>query len=195
MKINFTRLSRWLHIYLSMISFFIVLFFSITGITLSHTDWFQSQVTNKSIEGKIDSSWTNQTDTLKIDKLRITEYFRNTQHAQGAVNDFRIDEREVSFVFKGPGYEASIFVNREDGAFQFNETSYGLVGKMNDLHKGRDTGRTWIWFMDASAVFLILVSLTGLILLLFLKKKRLSGIIVSILGLLVMYLVYYFGGV
>ncbi len=195
MKFNFSRLSRWLHIYLSMISFFIVLFFSITGITLSHTDLFQSQVQNRSVEGKIDSTWSNQTDTLKIDKLRITEFFRSSLHAQGAVNDLRIDESEISFGFKGPGYEASVFINRKNGKFQFNETSYGFVGKMNDLHKGRDTGRTWIWFMDASAVFLILVSLTGLILLLFLKKKRLSGLIISILGLLVMYLVYYFWGI
>ena len=31
---------RWLHVYLSMISLAVVLFFSVTGITLNHPDWF-----------------------------------------------------------------------------------------------------------------------------------------------------------
>ena len=31
---------RWLHIYLSMFSLAVVLFFSVTGITLNHPDWF-----------------------------------------------------------------------------------------------------------------------------------------------------------
>ena len=34
--------SRWLHIYLSLISFGAILFFSVTGLTLNHPDWFFS---------------------------------------------------------------------------------------------------------------------------------------------------------
>ena len=40
--IRFARLMRWLHIYLSMFSLAVVLFFSVTGITLNHPDWFYS---------------------------------------------------------------------------------------------------------------------------------------------------------
>jgi len=34
----------------------------------------------------------------------------------------------------------------------------------NDLHKGRDTGKTWSILIDVSAVLMTLISLTGLIL-------------------------------
>ena len=51
----------------------------------------------------------------------------------------------------------------------------GLVAVLNDLHKGRDTGRGWSWVIDVAAVFMTFVSVTGLLLLLFLKKRRVSG--------------------
>ena len=37
------KTSRWLHIYGSMASLALVLFFAVTGITLNHQDWFASQ--------------------------------------------------------------------------------------------------------------------------------------------------------
>jgi FAD:protein FMN transferase len=42
-KRKLTSVSRWLHIYLSMVSFTIVLFFAATGFTLNHQDWFTRQ--------------------------------------------------------------------------------------------------------------------------------------------------------
>ena len=35
--------ARWLHIYGSMASFAVVLFFAVTGLTLNHQDWFANQ--------------------------------------------------------------------------------------------------------------------------------------------------------
>ncbi len=177
-----------------MISFFVVLFFSITGITLNHAELFQSSVINNTTSGSIDSTWTNSPDSLTIDKLRISEYFRNKLHAQGAINDFHIDLHQISFAFKGPGYEASVIINRKNGKYQFDETSYGLIGMLNDLHKGRDTGSAWAWFIDISAIFLILVSISGITLLFFLKKKKIPGIVVAILGLALMYVIYHYWG-
>ena len=40
-------------------------------------------------------------------------------------------------------------------------TDHGLVAALNDLHKGRDTPGSWKAFLDISALFLALVSLTA----------------------------------
>lgn len=37
----------------------------------------------------------------------------------------------------------------------------GFGAVINDLHKGRDSGDTWQWLIDISAVLLAFVSLTG----------------------------------
>ena len=46
--------SRWLHIYLSMVSFAVVFFFAVTGITLNHLDWFGGKETTAQLRGKLD---------------------------------------------------------------------------------------------------------------------------------------------
>lgn len=185
-----SRLSRWLHIYLSMISFAIVLFFSVTGITLNHADYFQAKTTTTQEKGTLKPEWVNNKDTNLVAKLTIAEYFRNTFSVKGAVSDFRIDDNQVSIAYKGPGYEADAFIDRQTGAFELSQTRTGFVGFINDLHKGRDTGKVWSWVIDIAAVLMVLISLTGLILLLFIKKKKISGLILALVGLVIMYVVY-----
>ena len=47
-----------------------------------------------------------------------------------------------------------------------------IIAIMNDLHKGRHTGKYWRWLIDISAVFMLLFSLTGLIILFQQLKRR-----------------------
>ena len=67
-----------------------------------------------------------------------------------------------------------------------------LVAVMNDLHKGRDSGSTWSWVIDISAVLMTLVSATGLVLLLYLKRRRLSGLVTGVVGTIIIVLIYLF---
>lgn len=186
-KKTFARISRWLHIYLSMISFVIVLFFSATGLTLNHADYFQSESTTTELKGNVNAAWVSSKDSSKIDKLSVVEFFRNQYKVKGAVSDFRIDESEISISFKAPGYEADAFINRANGSFQLMITSQGFMGFVNDLHKGRDAGKIWLLLIDIAAILMVLISLTGLMLLLFIKKKRVAGIVLAIIGVIIMY--------
>ncbi len=52
----------------------------------------------------------------------------------------------------------------------------------NDLHRGRDSGRSWAWLIDVSGFFLVFLSLTGLGLLWYLKKVRLKGLLTLVVG-------------
>ena len=183
--------SRWLHIYVSMVSFAIVLFFSITGITLNHADKFAYQQHTQQLKGTINTAWIKTADTTRINKLAIVEYLRTTHKIKAALSEFRIDDAQCSISFKGPGYGADVFINRETGAYDITTVSAGFVGLINDLHKGRDTGAGWLWVIDLSAAFMILVSLTGIILLLFIKKKKMSGLIVAGIGLLLFIAIYF----
>ena len=57
-----------------------------------------------------------------------------------------------------------------------------FVAVMNDLHKGRDSGQVWSWLVDASAILMALVSVSGFILIFLLAKKRTSGLLVAAAG-------------
>ncbi len=186
-------LSRWLHIYLSMVSFAIIFFFAVTGLTLNHADKFGGQVHTKEGKGKLNVSWVKVADTAKIDRLGIVEFLRNTHGIRAALASFRIDDEQCTASFKGPGYAADVFISRDSGTYDIQETSAGFVGVINDLHKGRDAGPVWGAFIDVAAILMTVVSLTGMILIFYLKKKRAAGLLVAILGLLAAYIVYIIG--
>lgn len=187
---NIAQLSRWLHIYLSMISFAIVLFFSVTGLTLNHAEYFAGESKTSIEKGTLNAAWVNAADTLHIAKLEVVEYLRKTNSIKGELSEFRIDDAECSLSFKGPGYGADVFINRATGAYEISLMRAGAVGILNDLHKGRDSGKTWSWVIDISAILMTFVSLTGFILILYIKRKRISGLTWAVIGLLLSILVY-----
>lgn len=177
-------ISRWLHLYLSMVSFAIVLFFAVTGLTLNHADWFASQQRTTQRTGNIPPDWLNEAHKLEIvEKLRA-------EGVHGAISDFRVDEQQISVSFKAPGYAADAFIDRPSGHYQLTITNNGFVAVLNDLHKGRDSGRAWGWVIDVSAILLTLASLSGLLLLFFVYKRRLSGLIVAGLGAVICWLLW-----
>ena len=183
--------SRWLHVYLSMFSFLIVLFFAVTGITLNHAEWFDGKQVEKKLTGYVPVSWVRTNDTTQIKKLEIVELLRKKYGIKGYVSDFLIQDDQCSVSFKAPGYSADAFIKRKDGKLQLRELRMGMIAVMNDLHKGRDSGKGWSWLIDISAGFLTLVSLSGLVMLFFLKKKRLSGLLLLIIGGFVCWLIYW----
>jgi hypothetical protein len=179
--------SRWLHLYLSMASFAVVLFFAVTGLTLNHADWFSGQVRESHFSGSMPMEWLRG---AQPNQLAIVEKLRTAHGIHGAVADFRADDGQISVSFKGPGYAADAFIDRDKGTYDLTETRNGFVAVLNDLHKGRDTGAGWSWVIDASAVVLTLVSLTGLLLLFFVYKRRTSGLILAAAGAAVCWLVW-----
>lgn len=178
--------ARWLHIYLSMATFAILLFFAVTGLTLNHTEWFADQQKTVQSMGALDKSWI----AGEPDKLRIVEHLRATHGVRGAMTDFRVEETQISVSFKGPGYTADVFIKRPLGVYDVTETRMGTVAVWNDLHKGRDSGPVWSKLIDGSAIFMILVSITGLVLIFFLQKKLVSGMATLTAGAAVCYLIY-----
>ena len=58
------------------------------------------------------------------------------------------------------------------------------------MHKGRDTGPIWKAVIDLASVLLLFISATGLLLLYFVHKYRLAGVILFGAGAALSYLAY-----
>ena len=179
--------SRWLHIYLSMVCFGIVLFFSVTGLTLNHADWFAKQQRTVQHKGAMDVKWLKPT----VDKLQVVEHLRSANGIKGALAEFREDDSQFTASFKGPGYSADAFIDRDTGKYDLTETRMGAAAVLNDLHKGRDSGKSWGWVIDVSATLLVLISFSGLVILFFLAKRRVSGLVALAAGIAICWLVYW----
>ena len=94
--------------------------------------------------------------------------------------------------FKGPGYSADTFIDRESGEYTLTEIDHGFVALVNDLHKGRDTGPVWSLVIDLAAGLMTVISLTGLVLVFYLKLRRVPGIVVAVVGTVVLVIVFRF---
>ena len=176
-KIRTHRWTRLLHVYTSMISFVVVLFFALTGITLNHPNWtFGSTPSRTTVSGTLPIKAFNGNG---VDWLNVSEYFRNEHGVRGSVSDRRSDANEGSLTFKGPGYEADAIFKIDTHTYELTIDSQGVLGFMNDLHKGRDTRSSWKWLIDVSGGFLALVAFTGIALQFFLRKRRRSAVSVA----------------
>lgn len=173
-----------------MVSFAVVLFFAVTGLTLNHPDWFAAQQRTSVRHGIADRALFQNARSGDSDQLALVEMLRAREHMRGAVSEVRVDDAQIQVSARAPGYTADVFLDRTTGKYDITEVSSGFVAVINDLHKGRDAGKVWGWLIDASAILLTLVSLTGLVLIWFVHKRRLAGLLLALVGAAIVFGIY-----
>lgn len=174
---------RWVHLYGSMFGLAATLLFAVTGLTLNHAEWFESgEPAVRTITGALPTALLDGA----VDKLAIAERLRADHHLRGMVGDFSIADDECVVVWKSPAYSADATIERKTGKYRIEESRRPLMALLDDLHKGRDCGPVWSWVIDAAAIVLTGLSLTGLWLLCYLKKRRGPGLLLGGIGLLVL---------
>jgi len=180
--------SRTLHIYLTMLVCLLLLFFGSTGFMLNHSDWFGLEaIRTRKREGTLPRAIL-----VPLDRLAVVEGLRSDLGAVGAVDSFEAEEESLRIVFRRPGLRAEAAVRLADGHVELTSEERGIAALLTDLHKGAYTGSDWKWVIDGTAVFLVLGSLTGLILWISLPRRRTLGILALSVGLLSSAATYWF---
>lgn len=183
LSLRIHSVARWLHTTISMLSLVVILFFSVTGMTLNHTEWVGGAVKEHIVNGAIPVAWL----TVSADKkLEVVEKLRSEYGARGTVEDFRMDATECTVSFKAAGYSADAFIATASGALEMRVAEESLLAVLNDFHRGQRSGLLWTRIIDISAIFLTVVSCTGLTLIFFLKRTRAAGLIAAAVGAIVM---------
>ena len=174
-----------IHIYVSMAGFTLVLLFAVTGLTLNHQDFGlgepEIQTQNLSLP---------QTLLEHPDPELIGKYLQSTLSVSSPLTDYRQDDEEIQATFAAPGHRTLVTIHRADRSAEAEIETRGILGKLDDLHKGFDSGRTWYWIIDISAILLTISSLTGMITLFSLRARRRSGFLVGGIGILTVGLIY-----
>ncbi|MFM2642743.1 PepSY-associated TM helix domain-containing protein [Vibrio chagasii] len=194
--------ARRLHVYISMALLFVVLFFSVTGITLNRPELFESSQPNiqRSALTLPTSLFTIQDGRLKADQTAFETFLFEQANLSGVpsgldiyaeIEDGELVLGEVSMDFKGPGYNASVFVDVTSEIVEVETTNYGVIALLNDLHKGRNSGEVWKWFIDITALLMIFFVLTGVCLLLPKKKTLNTSIKWTVLGSAISLVIYF----
>jgi hypothetical protein len=184
--VRVARVARTLHIYLTMLAFLLMLFFAVTGFVLNHEDWFtQGSGSHRDVHGTIAVA-----SLAGPDRLAVVEALRSSFGAIGAVSTFDVDTNSIHVEMKGPGRQVDAEINRQTGATDVSIELKGLAVRMDDLHRGKDSGKAWSVIIDASALLLLIGSLTGIIMWFTLPRRRKLGMISLVAGIAVCVAIY-----
>ncbi len=146
-----------------------MILFSVTGITLNHA----SQIPAKPVVTALSATLPErELEVLRSSAdsggelpLRVRDWLqREWSLGLGAYEAEWLDD-EVYLSLPRPGGDAWLSIVLDDGLVEYESTDRGWISYFNDLHKGRNAGPVWGWFIDIFAVACLIFSITGLVLL------------------------------
>lgn len=190
MRINKSLLaySRIIHVYVSMALLTLMIFFSVTGITLNHPEWF----TNDNAD-VTDAEFIVPEKLLRIkSEGELLNFLIKGKRLNGNRISIERDDSELFITDKGPGTYLSLSIDIASGEAYQEATDYGYWALLNDLHKGRNSGVFWRFLIDLSAALMIIFSITGFILALVQRRinRTMAVSIMSSLSVICIYFIW-----
>ncbi len=146
-----------------------MLLFSVTGITLNHASQIKADPQVTSIEAEVPSALVQAIKIPDEEKAplpgELVDWLYDNKGIRTEGKNAEWSEDEIYLSLPRPGGDAWLTIDLATGALEYELTERGWISYFNDLHKGRNTGVAWSWFLDFFAVACIIFCLTGLILL------------------------------
>jgi hypothetical protein len=184
-KVKRSRKSFWLkqlhtwHWMSSAVSLVGLLLFAITGFTLNHAA--DIEASPKSVERAAQLpppllalvKPDDAPDSKKPLPVAVAKFVgEKLQMPTTGDAEWSIDT--VYLALPRPGGDGWISIDRETGEVTSEVSSRGWIAYLNDLHKGRNAGIVWKWFIDVLVFACIVFTLTGLVLLWMHSRHRKS---------------------
>lgn len=192
-----SRRSAWLKLLMqwhwisSAVSLVGMLLFAASGITLNNAEIFESSsVRVQRHSGVVPASLLAELKALpsKPDSAlpsSLNQWLKSNWDMVISPKVIEWSQEEVFVDLKSPGKDSVLTVDLNTGAVEFEATDYGWVAYFNDLHKGKNAGRVWGWFITLFGVACVVFSITGLLILQVHARARWKVWPVTALGLLV----------
>lgn len=162
------NLHRW-HWISSALCLLAMLLFSITGITLNHAAQIEARPTVVSRKAVLPAPLRAQLAEFAAahadDKRTplppaLARWANDTFPVQvdGITAEWTADDAYVAL--PRPGGDGWLRIGA-DGAAEFERTDRGWISWLNDMHKGRNAGPAWSWFIDLFGVACLVFCVTG----------------------------------
>ena len=172
------NLHQW-HWISSAICLMAMLLFSVTGFTLNHASDIEAKPEVTRIRHTLPPALRTQLAGFAAGHADATLPLP-APVAAWATDSFGVDvrgkaaewsEEDAYVALPRPGGDAWLRIG-VDGKAEYELTSRGAISWLNDLHKGRNTGPVWSWFIDLFAIACLVFCITGFLILKFHAANR-----------------------
>lgn len=157
------RLWHWVSAAFSLAGMFL---FAVTGFTLNNASLFATRPETVELSASLPPDLLAAISAMP----EAGETPVPAAVAAWAAGEFRVtlDHRptqtnadEVYIALPRPGGDAWMAIDRVSGDVIYRLTDGGWLAWLNDLHKGRNAGPVWSWFIDLLALACVIFTLTG----------------------------------
>lgn len=153
-----------------------LLLFAVTGFTLNHSARIEAKPVVTSRQATLDAAVLARIRSLgdaaqreRAGKSPLPQELQAWVGERWSVDASRglaeWSQDELYLSLPRPGGDAWLRVGLRDGEVEYERTDRGWISYLNDLHKGRNTGTAWSWFIDIFAAATLVFSVTGLFIL------------------------------
>ncbi len=146
-----------------------LMLFTLTGITLNHSAQIKSRPVVVRLEatlpGDLRETLARQHSAGGSLPPALRAWLASRWSLRDVGGDPEWSEDEVYLPLPRPGGDAWLSVELDTGLIRYERTDRGWIAYLDDLHKGRNAGVVWPWFIDAFAAACLVFASTGLLLL------------------------------
>ncbi|GAA0645688.1 PepSY-associated TM helix domain-containing protein [Brevundimonas lenta] len=154
---------HWISAALSLIG---LMLFAVTGITLNHAAQIPAEPVTTEATGTLPAPLLERladfpAETTDPAPAAVARWAAETFKVQIAGRPTETTADEIYVSLPEPGGDGWLTIDRATGDALRERTKRGWVAYLNDLHKGRNTGPVWYWFIDIFAAACVIFAVTG----------------------------------
>lgn len=156
---------HWVSAAISLVAMFL---FAVTGLTLNHAATIGAEPRVESRTATLPAALRGRLAGGAGDAPLPAPVAAAVDRAVGldpAGHAAEWSDTDVYVALPRPGGDAWVSIDRASGRITSERTDRGWISYLNDLHKGRNAGSAWFWFIDVFAVACVVFTLTGMLLL------------------------------
>ena len=183
------QLHQW-HWISAAVSLVGLLLFTVTGVTLNHAAQIPARPVTVETTAELPAPLLERlagfpADTTDPVPDAVARWAAAALDVQIAGRPTETTGEEIYVALPEPGGDGWLTLDRTTGEALRERTTRGWVAWLNDLHKGRNTGAVWYWFIDVFAAACLVFAVTGLALAWMHARQRPSTWPLLGLGLLI----------
>lgn len=153
-----------------------MLLFTVTGITLNHSAAIEAKPQTLSRKVEMPASVLRALGDRQEGNAplpgTVGDWLGDVLPVSIGRQNAEWSPEEIYLSLPRPGGDAWLSIDRATGAVEYERTTRGTVAYLNDLHKGRNAGAAWRWFIDVFALACLVFCVTGLFLLQMHARQR-----------------------